>query len=87
MFRRREVNTGPLQGDKSRTSEKVETTLSEEPQVVIKHGKAAAVLLHGLQWDALQMASSRRLREVLVRATGPSAVSEPARGSLKLRRV
>lgn len=81
------MHTWPVQDAKARFSELLETSLAEGPQVVTKHGKAAAVLVPIRQWDALQTAGKRPLKEVLLSATEPKDIVVPARGSLKLRRV
>ena len=81
------MHTWPVQDAKARFSELLETSLSEGPQVVTKHGKAAAVLVPIRQWDALQAAGKRPLKEVLLSTSGPTTIVVPARGSLKLRRV
>ena len=81
------MHTWPVQDAKARFSELLETSLAEGPQVVTKHGKAAAVLVPIRQWDALQTAGKRPLKEVLLSAIEPKDIVVPARGSLKLRRV
>ena len=81
------MNKWPVQDAKARFSELLETSLSEGPQVVTKLGKAVAVLVPIRQWDALQTAGKRPLKEVLLSATGPTTIVVRARGSLKLRRV
>ena len=80
------MHTWPVQDAKARFSELLETSLSEGP-VVTKLGKAVAVLVPIRQWDALQTAGKRPLKEVLLSASGPTTIVVPARGSLKLRRV
>ena len=81
------MHTWPVQDAKARFSELLETSLSEGPQVVTKHGKAAAVLVPIRQWDALQTAGKRPLKEILLSATAPTTIVVPPRGSLKLRHV
>jgi antitoxin Phd len=76
----------PVQDAKARFSELLETSLAEGPQLVTKHGKAAAVLVPIRQWDALQTAGKRALKQVLLDATAPTGIVVPARGRLKLRR-
>ena len=80
------MHTWPVQDAKARFSELLETSLAEGPQVVTKHGKAAAVLVPIRQWDALQTAGKRALKQVLLDADAPTGVAVPARGRLKLRR-
>ena len=77
----------PVQDAKARFSELLETSLSEGPQLVTKHGKPAAVLVPVRQWDALKSAGRRSLKQVLLDAAAPTGVGVPARGSLKLRRI
>ncbi|MCC6211343.1 MAG: type II toxin-antitoxin system Phd/YefM family antitoxin [Burkholderiales bacterium] len=76
----------PVQDAKARFSEMLETSLAEGPQLVTKHGKAAAVLVPIRQWDALQAAGKRALKQVLLDAAAPRGIVVPARGKLKLRR-
>ena len=77
----------PVQDAKARFSELLETSLAEGPQLVTKHGKAAAVLVPIRQWDALQTAGKRALKQVLLDTAAPTGITAPARGGLKLRRV
>jgi prevent-host-death family protein len=77
----------PVQDAKARFSEMLETSLAEGPQLVTKHGKAAAVLVPIRQWDALQTAGKRALKQVLLDPAAPTGIAVPARGRLKLRRV
>ena len=79
--------TWPIQDAKARFSEMLETSLAEGPQVVTKHGKAAAVLVPIRQWDALQGAAKRTLKQVLLDNTAVIGVVVPPRGKLKLRRT
>ena len=81
------MHTWPVQDAKARFSELLETCSSEGPQVVTKHGKAAAVLVPIRQWDALQATGKPSLKEALLSATRLTTITVPARGSLKLRRV
>ena len=81
------MHTWPVHDAKARFSELLETSLSEGPQVVTKHGKAAAVLVPIRQWDALQTAGKRALKQVLLDTTPATGIVVPARGNLKLRRV
>ena len=81
------MHSWPVQDAKARFSELLETSLAEGPQLVTKHGKAAAVLVPIRQWDALQTAGERALKQVLLDTTAPTGITVPARGKLKLRRV
>ena len=76
-----------MQDAKARFSELLDTSISEGPQVVTKHGKAAAVLVPIRQWEALQSGGTRTLKQVLLDSTAPTALTLPARGQLKLRRT
>ena len=76
----------PVQDAKARFSELLETSLSEGPQLVTKHGKAAAVLVPIRQWNALQIAGKRALKQVLLDPAAPTGIAVPARGNLTLRR-
>jgi prevent-host-death family protein len=81
------MHSWPVQDAKARFSELLETSLAEGPQLVTKHGKAAAVLVPIRQWDALQTAGKRALKQVLLDPAAPTGIAVPARGRLKLRRV
>ena len=80
-------HTWPVQDAKARFSELLDTSIAEGPQIVTKHGKAAAVLVPIRQWEALQSGSKRTLKQVLLDADAPTALTLPARGQLKLRRT
>ena len=80
------MHSWPVQDAKARFSELLETSLAEGPQLVTKHGKAAAVLVPIRQWDALQTTGKRSLKQVLLDASAPTEIAVPARGKLKLRR-
>ena len=81
------LHTWPVQDAKARFSEMLDTSIAEGPQVVTKHGKAAAVLVPIRQWEALQSVGKRTLKQVLLDADAPTGLNIPARGGLKLRRV
>lgn len=81
------MHTWPVQDAKARFSELLETSLAEGPQLVTKHGKAAAVLVPIRQWNALQTAGKRPLKQVLLDPAAPTGIAVPARGKLMLRRV
>ena len=81
------MQSWPVQDAKARFSELLESSLSKGPQLVTKHGKAAAVLVPIRQWDALQSAGKRGLKQILLDTAAPTGIVVPARGSLKLRRV
>ena len=81
------LHTWPVQDAKARFSEMLDTSIAEGPQVVTKHGKAAAVLVPIRQWEALQSVGKRTLKQVLLDAAAPTGLNIPARDSLKLRRV
>lgn len=81
------MHTWPVHAAKARFSELLEASLAEGPQVVTKHGKAAAVLVPIRQWDALQAAGKRTLKQVLLDTTAATGLVVPDRGKLKLRRV
>ena len=81
------MHTWPVQDAKARFSEMLETSLAEGPQVVTKHGKAAAVLVPIRQWDALQASNKRTLKQLLLDRAVVADIPVPPRGELKLRRV
>ena len=81
------LHTWPVQDAKARFSEMLDTSIAEGPQVVTKHGKAAAVLVPIRQWEALQRAGTRTLKQVLLEPPAPTGLNTPPRGGLKLRRL
>ena len=81
------MHTWPVQDAKARFSEMLETSLALGPQLVTKHGKAAAVLVPIRQWDALQMASKRPLKALLLDRTVATDIVVPERGSLRTRKL
>ena len=81
------LHTWPVQDAKARFSEMLDTSIAKGPQVVTRHGKAAAVLVSIRQWEALQRAGARTLKQVLLEPAAAIGLNIPARGGLKLRRV
>lgn len=81
------MHTWPVQDAKARFSELLETSLAEGPQVVTKHGKAAAVLVPIRQWNALQLSNKHTLKYLLLDRSTVADITVPPRGGLKLRRV
>ncbi len=81
------MHTWPVQDAKARFSEMLDTSLTEGPQVVTRHGKAAAVLVPIRQWDALQSSNRRTLKQLLLDSAVVADIPVPPRGGLKLRKV
>lgn len=81
------MHTWPVQDAKARFSEMLETSLAEGPQVVTKHGKAAAVLVPIRQWEALQVSGKRTLKQLMLDRTVITTLAVPPRGGLKLRKM
>ena len=81
------MHTWPVQDAKARFSEMLETSLAEGPQVVTKHGKAAAVLVPIRQWEALQVSGKRTLKQLMLDRTVITTLAVPPRGRLKLRKM
>ncbi|MFM9969291.1 MAG: type II toxin-antitoxin system Phd/YefM family antitoxin [Burkholderiales bacterium] len=81
------MHTWPVQDAKARFSEFLETSLAQGPQVVTKHGKAAAVLVPIRQWEALQSTGKRALKELLLDPAAPTGIVLQPRGKLRLRRI
>ena len=77
----------PVQDAKARFSEMLETSLAEGPQVVTKHGKATAVLVPIRQWDALQTAGGRPLKQRLLDRSTAINIVLPARGNLRTQKL
>ncbi len=84
---RTSLHTWPVQDAKARFSEMLDTSLAYGPQVVTKHGKAAAVLVPIRQWEALQQAGKRSLKQLLLANDAPPDLTLPARGGLRLRKA
>lgn len=80
------MNAWPIQDAKARFSEMLEESLAHGPQLVTRHGKAAAVLVPIRQWDALQTAGKRALKQVLLDRTTAIDLALPARGGLRTRK-
>ncbi|MSP96180.1 MAG: type II toxin-antitoxin system Phd/YefM family antitoxin [Betaproteobacteria bacterium] len=81
------MHAWPIQDAKARFSEMLATSLAHGPQLVTKHGKAAAVLVPIRQWNALQTAGRRTLKQVLLDRTAATDLVLPARGSLRTRKL
>ena len=81
------MHTWPVQDAKARFSEMLDTSIAYGPQVVTKHGKAAAVLVPIRQWEALQVSGKRTLKQLMLDRTVIAELSVPPRGGLKLRKV
>ena len=81
------MHTWPVQDAKARFSEMLETSLAEGPQVVTKHGKAAAVLVPIRQWEALQASGKRTLKQLMLDRAVIAELAVPPRGGLKLRKI
>lgn len=81
------THTWPVQDAKARFSELLDSSIAQGPQIVTRHGKAAAVLVPIRQWEALQSAGKRSVKQVLLDANAPTGLNIPARGGLKLRQV
>jgi len=81
------MHSWPVHDAKARFSELLEASISEGPQVVTKHGKPAAVLVPIRQWQALQSAERRTLKQILLDRDAPTGIAAPPRGKLRLRRV
>lgn len=81
------LNSWPVQDAKARFSEMLETTIKQGPQLVTKHGRAAAVLVPVQQWEAMQAGARPSLKQWLLDRNGPFDLNIPPRGRLKLRKV
>jgi antitoxin Phd len=81
------MNAWPVHDAKARFSELLEASLAEGPQLVTRHGKAAAVLVPIRQWDALQASGRMTLKQVLLDRAASTGIDIPPRGRLKLRRA
>lgn len=81
------LNSWPVQDAKARFSEMLESSIKHGPQLVTKHGRAAAVLVPVQQWDAMQAGTRLDLKQLLLDRTGPFDLNIPPRGRLRLRKV
>ena len=81
------ANTWPVQDAKARFSELLETSIKDGPQLVTKHGRAAAVLVPIRQWNALHAGARPNLKQLLLDRTRALDFHVPARGGLKLRKL
>ncbi len=81
------LNSWPVQDAKARFSELLESSIKHGPQLVTKHGRAAAVLVPVKQWDAMRAGARPDLKQVLLDRTGPFDLNIPVRGGLKLRKI
>jgi antitoxin Phd len=79
------TQTWAVQDAKARFSEMLDTSIAEGPQIVTRHGKAAAVLVPIRQWEALQQTGKRTLKQLLLAADAPTTLNIPPRGKLVLR--
>jgi len=75
----------PVQDAKARFSELLETCLREGPQIVTRHGAAAAVLVPAADWRRMQAAARPRLKALLLAPTPRLDVEVPPRGKLRRR--
>ena len=81
------VNTWPVQDAKARFSELLARSIEDGPQLVTKHGRAAAVLVPIRQWNAIQAGARPTLKDLLLDRTRALDFQVPARGGLKLRKL
>ena len=81
------VNTWPVQDAKARFSELLASSIKDGPQLVTKHGRAAAVLVPIRQWNAIQAGARPTLKDLLLDRTRALDFQVPARGGLKLRKL
>jgi antitoxin Phd len=79
------LHSWPVQDAKARFSEMLDSSLAVGPQIVTKHGKPAAVLVPIRQWEALQHAGKRSLKQLLLASDAPTGLMLPPRGGMKLR--
>ena len=75
----------PVQEAKARFSELLTTCLADGPQVVIRRGAEAAVLVPVAEWRRLQRAARPTLKELLLAPAPRGELELPARGMLRRR--
>jgi len=75
----------PVQDAKARFSELLDTCLREGPQVVTKRGAEAAVLVPLKDWQRLQGAGRRTLKELLLSDEARMTIRIPPRTRYRRR--
>lgn len=76
-----------VQDAEARFGEFLNTSLSEGPQMVTRHGAEVAVLVPVQEWRRLQSATRPSLKQLLLSDQARADISVPARGHAKRRNV
>ena len=79
------MRTWQVQHAKARFSEFLEASLKEGPQVVIRRGVEAAVLVPVEEWRRVQRAARPTLKELLLAEATRAEIPVPSRGRLRRR--
>lgn len=74
------MNSWSVQDAKARFSEFLDTCLSEGPQIVTRRGHEAAVLVPVQEWQRMQHAARRGLKELLLSGEPRGEIPVPERG-------
>ena len=79
------MKSWPVQDAKARFSELLDTCLRDGPQIVTKRGAEAAVLVPLAEWQRLQRAARRSLKELLLAPEARAGLDLPPRGQRRRR--
>jgi prevent-host-death family protein len=74
-----------VQDAKARFSEFLEACIADGPQLVTKHGAAAAVLVPMSEWRRLTEAAGPSLKQLLLSNAGRGDLNIPPRGHARRR--
>ena len=77
------MRTWPVKDAEVRFSELLDACLSEEPQMVTRHGVEVAVLVQIQHWRRLQSATRLSLKELLLSDQARTDMVVPRRGQAK----
>ena len=75
-----------VQEAKARFSELLDASLTEGPQIVTKRGVDTAVVVPFEQWQRLQAARPRSLKELLLTDEARGDIPLPPKGTFRLRK-
>ena len=75
----------PVQDAKEKFSEFLDDCLTIGPQIVSKHGSAAAVLIPIAQWNQMKAEAKPSLKDVLLSDIGRTEMLVPERGRARRR--
>ena len=79
------MKSWPVQDAKARFSKLLDDCLREGPQIVIRRGEEAAVLVPISEWRRMQQSSRPSLKALLLAAPPVGGIAVPKRGRLRRR--